>query len=79
MIHSLLWILSGLSVSVKDGNTWEWHAAFVMSVPAVLCLLVSHRVKREKRATRLPLDAPGVPTLDSVIGSADSDPELARD
>ena len=53
----------------------KWPVAFVMSVPAVLCLLVSHRVKREKRATRLPLDAPGVPTLDSVIGSADSGPE----
>jgi hypothetical protein len=79
MIHSLLWVLSGLSVSVKWTETREWHAAFVMSVPAVLCLLVSHRVKREKRATRLPHDAPGAPTPDSVTGSADSDPEWARD
>jgi len=79
MIHSLLWVLSGLLVSVKGRKTREWHAAFVMSVPAVLCLLVSHRVKREKRATRLSLDAPGVPTPDSVTGSADSGLELARD
>jgi hypothetical protein len=50
-----------------------------MSVPAVLCLLVYYRVKREKRAMRLSLDAPGVPTPDSVTGSADSDLELARD
>ena len=54
-------------------------ALFAMSAPAVLCLLVCCRVKRERRIMRQPPDALAALTPDSAFGSAGSDLELAAD
>lgn len=80
-MHGLLWLSCWLVFASWAFTICNVHASFRSDEPvlAVLCLLVTSSVKRERMARRLARDVPVAPTLDWVSGSADIDPESAAD